>query len=93
MRLYAEGDTSHGQAALEDLELRLKTDVLLEGKELAGQFKLKQWPALVFATTSQTLVALKLTGVTLDQRNPLAVINRRTFGKAESAGVPLPTAR
>ena len=92
MQLYADGEPENGRAALEMLGLKLKTDVLVEGRRLAGEFRKKQWPKLKSPATQvakATPVLLKLTGITVGGRTPLAVINKRSFGPGESGKVTL----
>lgn len=91
MQLYADAEPGIGREALETLSLRFDTDVLVAGRKLAGEFKQGNWPKLKFASLAgeKPPAVLKLTGVTVGGRTPLAVINRRTFGPGESAKVPL----
>lgn len=90
MILYAERDPNRGPTALESLGLRLKTQTLLEGKQLAAQYKQGFWPILQFAIASdRPNLPLALTGVMAGGRVPLAVINRRTLGVGETSTIPL----
>jgi hypothetical protein len=90
MILFSEGDPIRGPAALESLGLRLKTQTLLEGKQLAIQYREGFWPKLQFAAPpDKPNLPLVLTGVTVGGRVPLAVINRRTLGVGETTTVPL----
>ena len=98
MKLYAEAEPEVGHPLVEMLGLKLPTDVLVEGRKLASELNKGHWPPLQLAVATSAvvpeakagpLVSLKLTGVTLGGRSPLAVINRRTFGPGESAKVPL----
>lgn len=90
MILYAARDPSRGPTALESLGLRLKTQVLLEGKQLASQYEKGQWPTLQFAAPAvRANLPLSLTGITMGGRTPLAVINRRTLSTGETTNIPL----
>lgn len=90
MILYAEREPNRGPVALESLALRLKTQTLVEGKQLAAEYKKGHWPNMRFSNASfRVNLTFKLTGVTMGGRTPLAVINRRTLGVGETADVPL----
>ena len=89
MLLYAERERRGGPTAAEALALRLDTQTLLEGKKIVALFKKSEWPKLSHLAARGQNVALKLTGVTMGGRNPLAVLNRRTLGIGESSSIPL----
>ena len=87
--LFAERNSNPGRSELNNLALRMDTRDIQQGQKLVRQFKSRQWPRLVMNQTVAIAAGLKLDGITLGGRNPLAVINRRSLEVGESAPIPV----
>ena len=78
-----------GRGEMNRLALVMDTSSLREGQNLLAQFKAGHWQAPVIRAIPEGDPRLKLNGITFDPKNPLAVINGKTFSAGESAKVPV----
>lgn len=94
LQLCADRNPLLVRAELENLALRMPTRDLQEGQKLYKQFKNHQWPdpfprAVAKAAQVVPVLDLKLDGISLGARSPLATINRRTVAVGEVAEITL----
>jgi hypothetical protein len=89
MQLYAEREPVAGRPELTNLIARLDPISIQEGQKLAVSLKARQWTKLAMLKVEQLASGLRLEGVTMGGRSPLAVINHRTLAQGETTEVPV----
>jgi hypothetical protein len=90
LRLSKEFNLAMELNELDRLALRLDPQQVRSAQKLAERYHSGYWPAYPFKRLVNGDPRLKLNGVALGGRIPLAVINNRTFALDESAQVRVP---
>jgi len=85
LRLYAEADPLRRKRELDALGLTLTVPQLDQAGKLVEDLKQRKWPPLEIYHDYKKDSRLKLSGVAIGGRVPLAIINRRTIAEGESA--------
>jgi len=90
LKLFAEtpGGSIVGRVYLNELALTMDTDSLGRAEALAARFKAGQWRVPSARAIPDGDARLKLGGITLGDKQSLAVINGKTLSEGESASVP-----
>lgn len=89
LRFYAEADPIRRKKELDTLGLTLTVPQLDQADKLVRDFNQRKWPALEICHDYKKDSRLKLSGVAIGGRFPLAIINRRTIAEGESASIPV----
>jgi TPR repeat protein len=76
---------------LNQLALKLDTDTMAKGKQLAADFKAGKWQPPVARQIPEGDSHLKLNGISSGVGGPLAIINGKTLARGESAKLPSKT--
>lgn len=78
-----------GRSQMNDLALQLDTGALQQAQNLAAQFKVGHWQAPTARAIPEGDPRLKLGGITVGGKVPLAVVNGKTLSEGESATIPV----
>lgn len=87
LRLYAEVNPVPRKRELDTLALMLTVQELDRANAMAQSARLGKWPAYQFNHEYKTDSRLKLSGVAVGGRSPMAIINRRTLAVGETASI------
>jgi type II secretory pathway component PulC len=66
---------------------------IAQGKKLAARFKQRQWNVLLARQVPESIPALKLNGITIGGKVPLAMINGKSLTVGDTATIALGPAR
>ena len=89
LRLYAEKNPAARKRELDTLALVLSVEDLDRANTIAQAARLGKWPAYQINREYKTDPRLKLSGVSIGGRFPLAIINRKTLAVGESMSIVL----
>jgi len=87
LRLYAEMNPVSRKRELDSLALVLSIEDLDRANDIAQNARKGRWPSYQFNREYKTDSRLKLSGVSVGGRVPMAIINRRTLAVGESASI------
>jgi hypothetical protein len=76
-----------GRVQMNELALKMNTKALTQAQSLAAQFKAGNWQVPVARAMPEGDPGVKLSGITFNGKNSLAVINGKTLSEGESAAI------
>ena len=89
LRLFSELDPKAGSTELDSLVRQLEPEQIREAQELVSHFKQQQWPPSPCKKVVEGDARLTLSGISLAGDKSLAVINRRSLARGETATLAL----
>lgn len=89
LQLYAESGNILGQTWLNQLALKMDTKSIQEARAMTAQFKSGHWPVLLVRKLPEGDSRLKLGGIMVGGKTPLAIINGKTLTEGETTIISL----